>query len=332
MINVLVTGVGSLIGQGLLRALKSSALSCCITGTDYFAHAVGLYWVDRGYILPDLLAPGVTGRAWLAEIVRIIGERRIDVVLVGLDFEVAIFAENRRIIEEQTGAKVIVATSEAVAICKDKYRTALFLQESGFLFPDSCLPQDIETFLERRAFPLVVKPRAGFRSRDLFVVRDRKELAEAMSRCPDPVVQEQVGVCEAEYTCGTVCQGGESLSVIALRRDLKDGNTIRAVFDEQCLGLHEFVRRAGLALRSDGPFNFQLRLTERGPVVFEINPRFSGTTYMRTFFGVNEVEVLINKVHFGKDPVPVEWSSGVALRYYDDQFIPMDQFRKWSMT
>ena len=42
-----------------------------------------------------------------------------------------------------------------------------------------------------------------------------------------------------------------------------------------------------------GPTNFQLKLTKKGPVIFEINPRFSGTTHMRSLFGLNEIDIII---------------------------------------
>ena len=43
MIRVLVTGVGSLLGQGILKSIQHSTLKCYVTGTDYFPSAVGLY-------------------------------------------------------------------------------------------------------------------------------------------------------------------------------------------------------------------------------------------------------------------------------------------------
>ena len=44
-----------------------------------------------------------------------------------------------------------------------------------------------------------------------------------------------------------------------------------------------------------GATNFQLKLTKKGPVIFEINPRFSGTTHIRSLFGLNEIDIILNK-------------------------------------
>ena len=40
----------------------------------------------------------------------------------------------------------------------------------------------------------------------------------------------------------------------------------------------------------EGSINVQLRLTEKGPVVFEINPRFSSTVLFRHMFGFKDLE------------------------------------------
>ena len=36
MINILVTGVGSLLGQGIIKTIKKSHIKSNIFGTDYF--------------------------------------------------------------------------------------------------------------------------------------------------------------------------------------------------------------------------------------------------------------------------------------------------------
>jgi carbamoyl-phosphate synthase large subunit len=50
----------------------------------------------------------------------------------------------------------------------------------------------------------------------------------------------------------------------------------------------------GLDLR--GSMNVQLRLTDIGPRVFEINPRFSSTTLMRHQLGFSDVQWAVNEV------------------------------------
>ena len=44
-----------------------------------------------------------------------------------------------------------------------------------------------------------------------------------------------------------------------------------------------------------GPCNFQCKLTDHGPVFFEINPRFTGITAVRAAMGFNEVDAVLRR-------------------------------------
>jgi carbamoyl-phosphate synthase large subunit len=61
--------------------------------------------------------------------------------------------------------------------------------------------------------------------------------------------------------------------------------------------------------------NVQCRLVDGVPYVFEINPRFSGTSFMRAMVGYNEPDILI-KMHILNSPVEVgfTYKNGVVLR------------------
>ncbi|MBF0522475.1 MAG: ATP-grasp domain-containing protein [Candidatus Omnitrophica bacterium] len=326
--NVLVTGVGSLLGQSIIKALKASEISCHILGTDYFPHAVGLYWVEKGFILPDVLSPKVSREQWVEAVSKIIKDEHIDIVFVGLDFEVEIFSQLKEQFESKSPVKIVVSDPKACAICKDKYATAQFLKSKGFPFPDSALPEEAEEFLKQHSFPFIVKSRFGFRSWHLYTVKDRLELENALKVCPTPVIQELVGTPDEEYTSGSLSLNGDILSVVVLRRILKDGNTFRAVLDERCFAFHDFIKQVSGALQAHGPMNFQFRDTARGPVIFEINPRFSGTTYMRALVGVNEVEIFLRAL-MGKEQLEITYKKGVILRYFEEQFVPGDVYQKW---
>ena len=51
----LVTGAGSLLGQGIIKTILSSKKKFKIIGTDYFKDAIGFNWVNNSYLLPDIL-------------------------------------------------------------------------------------------------------------------------------------------------------------------------------------------------------------------------------------------------------------------------------------
>ena len=74
-------------------------------------------------------------------------------------------------------------------------------------------------------------------------------------------------------------------------------------------------------LKPYGSCNLQLRIDKKGvPKLFEINPRHSGTTYIRSLFGFNEVLYIINYIIKGKETEMV-LKEGRAIRFFDEKII-----------
>ena len=315
MIRILVTGVGSLLGQGILKSLADSSLDYEVTGTDYFPSAVGLYWVDKAHLLPDVLKPEVDEKEWIDALIQVIRLEKIDIVLPGLDFEIPILAKYASTIGKKTGAVLVVSSIEISTVGDDKWKTVIFLKNNNFHYPKSCLPEEIDDFMQSNAFPLIVKPRFGHTSENVFLVNNESQLREFIKKCDKPIIQEYLGDPDQEYTCGTTCIDGEIITLISLRRTLKKGNTQQA-FCENTAVIDEYIKKLTLRLNPYGPINFQLRLTDRGPVVFEINPRFSGTTPIRAIFGVNEVEAVVNRIMNTGIGKKYKEREGVVIRYF----------------
>lgn len=318
--NILVTGVGSTLGYGILETIRQSGLNCQVSGTDYLDTAVGLYQVDYPYILPDIYQDPQKEKVWLNAVQKIISERKIKYVLVGLDFEVPLFAKHKTCLENKTDCEVIVSSAEVVGICNDKWLTYCFLRDSGFDAPRSCLPDGLDEFVKSTPFPWIVKPRVGSTSNGLFRINNIETLSHALESCDNPIIQEEVGDVEGEFTCGVVVSNGKILSSIPLRRKLKNGNTSVAYFNKSD-EVDKYIRQVAEKLGPDGPINIQLRLTIDGPMVFEINPRFSGTTPVRSCFGINEVEILINYLESAILPEKITVREGMVVRYWTDQFV-----------
>ncbi|MBT7040942.1 MAG: ATP-grasp domain-containing protein [Bacteroidetes bacterium] len=328
MIRILVTGVGSLLGQGILKSIQNSKLDCHIIGTDYFSSAVGLYWVNKGYLLPDILRSEISETQWVESLIDIINKEKINIVLPGLDFEIPILARNKSTIEKQTGVVLVVSSKEIVTVADDKWETVKYLKDNNFHYPESSLPDAMHNFLHTNSFPLIVKPRFGHTSENVFIVKNKSQLHKAIQKCEKPIIQEYLGDPDKEYTCGATCVDSEIVTLISLRRTLKNGNTQQA-FCEKTDEIDAYVRKLTLSLKPYGPINFQLRLTDRGPVVFEINPRFSGTTPIRALFGVNEVEAVINKFVGKKNGGEYKEREGIVIRYFENQFISLDQYKAY---
>ena len=321
-INIAVTGIGSLIGQAVIKSIQRSNLNdkINIIGFDYFNNTVGSFWIDEKYILPDIFKSGVKHEEWLDVIVKVIIDRDIKMLFVGVDFELPIFAKHKENIEKKTGAIVMVSSSEVVEIADDKYLTYEFLKDNGFLQPQSHLPGDLD--LDDLDYPLIVKPRKGARSVGVYKVKDKNQLLSALEKVNEPVIQECVGIDTDEFTCGTIYLNDELKKIIVLRRSLKEGNTFISHYSNDFPEIiTTYLKEVTECLKPFGACNFQLRLDENGtPKIFEINSRHSGTTYIRSLFGYKEIEYIINLLLFNKE-IEFDLREGTVVRYFDEFYI-----------
>lgn len=321
-INIAVTGIGSLIGQAVIKSIQRSDLKdkINIIGFDYFNDTVGSFWIDEKYILPDILKQGVTHQEWLDVIVKVIIERDIKILFVGVDFELPIFAKYKEYIETKTRAIVMVSSTEVVEIADDKYLTYEFLKKNGLLYPHSHLPGEID--YDTLDYPVIVKPRKGARSIGVHKVKDKNHLLNVLDKVDSPVIQECVGSDVDEFTCGTIYLNDELKKIIVLRRSLKEGNTFISYYRNDFPEIiTTYLKEVSECLKPFGACNFQLRLDANGqPKIFEINSRHSGTTYIRSLFGYKEIEYIINLLLFDNE-IEFELREGTVVRYYDEFFV-----------
>lgn len=316
-----VTGTGSLIGQAIIKCLKKSKYSEIeITGFDYFTDTIGSYWCQNNYLLPDIYKDPSKEIEWLEKIIEVLANGRIDFLFIGVDFELSLFAKHKDYIEAKTNTKIVISSESVIEIGNDKYKTYEFLKENGFYYPatikyEGIVPKDI-------IYPVIVKPAVGARSRGVYIVSSHSDLVEKSVTIENPIIQELVGNDENEYTCGVLMLDNKFISSIVLRRTLKEGNTSKSYYSKDYPEIiDQYIKQIAEKLNPFGSCNLQLRLDIDGiPKLFEINPRHSGTTYMRTLFGYNEIEMILDYFITGHTDIPV-LQPGMAIRYFEEMYI-----------
>ncbi|MFA4825887.1 MAG: ATP-grasp domain-containing protein [Methanoregula sp.] len=325
MINVLITGTGGGVGQSIFKALKLSRLSLRIITTDMHPMGVGIYRGDQGYIVP-----AANNAGYVDVIIKICNREKIDIVFVGSDPELPVFAENKTRIEKETDAKVVISSPEKIKIGNDKWETYLFLKSCGLAYPESVLPENRNEIIEKTGFPVLIKPRGGSASKDVYIVNNREELEVFVKRVNNPIIQEYLIPEDEEYTSGVVMFEGDLLGTFTMKREIKGGNTYRGIidsFDEIRTAVEEVAKK----YNPFGPSNIQMRLTEKGPVTFEINPRFSGTTGIRAFYHFNEPEAVINYILYNKKE-PMTHKNGIVMRYMNEVYASSDEYNHLKQT
>jgi carbamoyl-phosphate synthase large subunit len=322
-LRVLVTGAGSGVGQAIAKALRISALDVDIVFADIDVLNPGFYRIPGSVVIPKVEAPGS-----LEKILDIISSNSIDAVKVGSVFDMMFFAENRELIERETGAMVIVSPPETIAMGTDKWLTAEYLREHNLPYPKSILVDDVEQAMAEAleiGFPLIVKPRFGRASQGVHVISDPDKLRHALSLVDEPIVQKMISPpraeLSAEYTCSFLkLSSGAVVGPFTARRSLRSGHSwvVEVGFFAE---LHPCLNQIARATPCYGPFNIQLMVGPNGPVPFEFNPRFSGTTAMRAHFGFNEPEMILRAEHLGEEVDTPEYKTGMAFRYLEEVFV-----------
>lgn len=319
--TVLVTGVGDTVGQGLVKTARQSALPCRVLGTDRDAYSVGLQWVDAGFVLPHCARP----EAYLAEMRRICADEGVKLILPGSEVELELLSREAAALRAETGAIVVASTPDVLRTGMDKWATCQFLERNGLNFPryaraDSA--EEIERLIEAVGFPLIAKPFRGTGARGVVKIGSRDDLEPVRAAGVAMVVQECLLPDDEEYSVEvyTLKDGRQPGAICYRRGQLIAGDTYKAQVMVHDAAQAE-ARAVAAALGVSGPCNVQLRVTARGPVTFEINPRFSGGVSMRAHFGYNEVEMAIRDLVRDEPVPPLKLTTGRALRFWEELYL-----------
>ena len=319
MKNILVTGAGAVLGQGILRSLQGIESDFNIHTADPDYRSTGHWLGDKAHIIKFANDP-----EYLNSVEKILYAEKIDIVLIGTDTELPIFALNKVMLEQKYGLKILVSNSNVIEIANDKYLTASFLKSNNFYFPISYMAYDrlgINKLKEERNYPYIAKPVDGARSKGVELIKDENDLNRVTSFLNNLVVQEYISDTDGEYTSGCLVFNKKCVAVVTLKRDLRDGNTYRAYYSEEYDIYNSYIAEVAEKLEVDGPCNFQFRIKNGNPVIFEINSRFSGTTPLRNIFGFNEVEACIKYYLNNVVTIRPKLNSGVVMRAWADIFV-----------
>lgn len=313
-------------GEQVLKALQiGNDPRFELIAADCDPKAPQLSRTERSVVLPMASSPD-----YLDELLRHCRELGVKALIHGCEPELLVFSRERRRIEK-AGIFLPINPAHVIETCMDKRKTMDFLDGEGFAPPRTVACNSSEDLAEVDFFPAVLKPATGSGgSANCFIAQDRDELRALADylHLDDLqqafIVQQYCGTPDSEYTVGVLTgMDGELINSIAVKRNLagslgtrlamrnRSGNplygdrlVISSGISQGQLGkfpeVTETCEKIALALNARGPLNIQCR-TESGVVkVFEINPRFSGTTSLRAMAGYNEPLVLLRDHFLGE--------------------------------
>jgi carbamoyl-phosphate synthase large subunit len=334
MITVLIAGIGGAsLGTEIAKSLRLAG-GYRIIGCDPSPLAFGHY--------SDLCdkTVRVSLDRYIDHVVEISREEHVQVIVPGAEEPMRLItaAADRF---SRGGIRLAMNSQDVVIRLADKERCFIELQRLGIAIPRTVAATE-PTMLDQVPFPCVIKPSVeSGGSSSVFFARNREEadvyatyLNVAGKR---PIAQEYIAHTDGEFTVGALSgPDGMVLGVIAMERAFPAKLSIASKghdflissgfsqghFDEYpsiCATARTIARAVG----SVGPLNIQGRVDKTGRFLpFEINPRFSATTYLRALAGFNEVNHFIRRL-VGEEAPPLGLSRpGWYLRSLTEVAVP----------
>jgi carbamoyl-phosphate synthase large subunit len=322
-IRVLVTGAGSGVGQGIIKSLRIAGLPVTVISSDISPFHSALFRTDESILLPKVEESGS-----LETIVGALRSKKVDVVMIGSEFDLEFFARHRADIESRSGALVVASPLEAIQIANDKWLTAEYLRQNNLPYAETVLPANADEAAAQAkewGYPLMLKTRRGTSSRHVHVIEDESALRSLFDRVPFPMLQKLIARpksdLSSEFTCSVFkCKDGAVLGPFTARRTLRGGSSWVVEVDA-FTDLHPLLLSIGNIMPVMGSLNVQLMMGPNGPVPLEFNARFSGTTAVRARYGFNEPGMALRSYFLKEKLSAPHIGRGLAFRYLEEVFV-----------
>ncbi len=355
-INILISAIGGGgHGEQILKALKlANDRRYRIFGADINENCPQFIDVDEAFQIPPANHP-----EFCEVVIDICKRYEISALFHGCEPELSVYSRNRALFK-RNGIFLPINKQSTIEKCLDKVKTNEFLASINVLAPKCISVKDYYEVQDPALFPMVMKPSVGSGgSKNCFIAQNKQELKallkflEANDEHPI-MLQEYVGHEESEYTVGILHDmDGNYINSIAIKRELKSGLNIKYsvanLSGKPELGKNLVISSGismGLVQKNEevltickliakkldvrGAINIQGRLTSKGFMVFEINPRFSGTTSIRALMGYNEPDVLLKKHMFNeKIEVDFRYKEGMVIRTLKETELTAVDVIKW---
>lgn len=318
-IKVLVTGVGAIIGYGLIHSLKKIPnLDLHIVGVDVFPDAVGRHWCDT-------FVQGVYAESeqFSDFIISIVEQHKIDLIIPGIEQDVDALAnmvENGKL----SSGLVAINSKQGLATFQNKLNTSKLQTELNIphiQFVDAS-SSNVKEVVDICGLPCIFKPYSAYAGKGLAILHTESEV-ERKCELKEGIFQRYIRS-DKEYTVSVFgLDDGSFINPIAFERSLgPDGATHKAKVIDFSL-FESMVKLFCQKTKPKGPTNFQFISDDCSDdiLLLEVNPRVSSSTSIRQKFGINEAEMCLEFYLFNEIPKQQFVKYGSAERFIDEVIV-----------
>jgi carbamoyl-phosphate synthase large subunit len=315
MSKIFVSGASGIVGYGTLKSLRQAFPDSILYGSSIYLDSIAPHFCDQ-----FIQAPPSSDAQYIDWLIETLTKNQIDLAIPGIEADMRLWNKHRERIES-FGIVLMLNNPDLIALCEDKWNfyLASSAQQIACTIPTS-LASDYDEAVALHGSKLIVKPRAGFGSKDITKPKSKEEFLLVSSKIGQThIVQPLIGEDDHEYSISAFCHPTQGvLALMGLRRKLStDGYTQNA----EVINTDPFeatIKELADHFRPIGPTNFQFRTHDQRPYLLEINPRISSATSIRTAFGYNEAMMAVNYFLQNQLPLQPTIKFGRAVRYIED--------------
>lgn len=331
-VKVMIAGIGGAsLGTEICKCLclagKYEIYGCDISPTAY-----GLY--DKGFTKTYRISRD----NYVSEVLKVCQETGAKWLIPGGEQPNALLGAAADLFLRE-GIRVVTNDAAIVGMFSDKEATFNKLSACGIPIPKTAELINADD-VNSVGLPCIVKPATGSggSASVFFAVTTDEALiyADFIRRNGSvPIAQEYVSDDEGEFTIGVLSlPDGRVIGSIALHRVLDAklsvayrgrGGLVSSGYSQGYIDafpdLCQQAEHIATVIQSRGPINIQGRVRNGVLMPFEINPRFSASTYLRALAGFNEIDMLLSYFISGELPSPNPIKPGWYLRSLTENYV-----------
>jgi carbamoyl-phosphate synthase large subunit len=273
MKKFLVTGANGDIGEAVGRILIENFPNAEIDGADCAGNLPGSFIFKEMISAPPASETKYEGilNEWI---------KTYDLIIPTTEPEIKRIAS---LFQDNDSSPFLVLPRNMLNIFFDKYETYHYLDSQNLNPPMTRLLSEVS----EEDLPLYLKPKYGAGGKGNQVISNKYDLLSAKLLPEEQwVVQEPLTGKDNEYTCA-IFKSDEFIETLQLKRELYGDRTGKAEVVDN-VNVKKLLLNLAESLDFVGCLNVQLKLTDIGPKIFEINPRISSTVMMRNKIGFKD--------------------------------------------
>lgn len=312
--NILVTGVGAIIGYGIIKSLRSQqAHDIEIIGMDIYDDAYGQFLCDRFYV-----AERADSSKYLDFINDLVEKENISLIIPGIEQDMYRLHE----LGGKVQTRVVLNNDLLINLSKDKLETFTFFRDKGVNVIPTLFERPYDECVEVLGNPFLLKPRTSYASKGIHKIHSEEEFNFYNKRPSANICQRIIGTDLSEYTIAVFGRGdGTYADYIILRRKLaQTGATDKATMVPYDKALMDYVDKICELTKPYGPTNIQLRKDGDEVFLLEINPRISSACSIRAHMGYNDSLKCIELYLYNRHIIPEQKKMLHAVRFIEDYF------------